>query len=315
MMEFLRRNWEYKLLSLTLSVLLYFIASSQRNPNRTISINVQPEVVGLPDNLAVRMLPKSELLNLTGPAAELELVRKAGVRAVVSATGARAGRSFLPVTYNLPPNVRGRVEVEAPPTLEVELEERAERPVAVRVLFENQPAPGYEFQPPKTNPSRVLVTGLASDVEKVARVVALLDNTGGAAVEREVPVVAQDAKEQVVSSVILKPARVVATLAIRKAPATKALLLSPELTGTPALGVRLTDYRFVPATVTVRGETASLAALTALRVPVSVEGLARSETRTVTLAPPPGVTLTTRPDVRLILSVQGGAPPSPNPNP
>ena len=316
MIEFLRRNWEYKLLSLTLSVLLYFIASGQRNPNRSISLSVQPEVVGLPENLAVRVPPKSAMLTLTGPTAELEMVRKVGVRALVSGLAARSGKSFLSVQYELPPSVRGRVEVDAPPTLEVELEERTERLVPVRVLYENQPPPGYEFQVPTTSPLRVTVTGLASEVERVDRVVALLDNTTGAgAVEREVPVVAQDEKEQVVTTILLKPARVRVTLALRKAPATKALLLSPQLLGSPAFGVRLTDYRFTPATVTVRGETASLATLTALSVPVSVEGLSHSETRQITLSPPPGVTITAEQTVRLTLTVQEGAPPSPAPRP
>lgn len=314
MIGFLRRNWEYKLLSLALSVLLYFIASGQRNPNRSITISVQPEVVGLPENLAVRTPPKSELITLTGPAAELEIVRKAGVRTRMAGTGARPGKNFLAVQYELPTAVRNRVEVEAPPTLEVELEERKERTVPVRVLFEDQPPPGYEFEVPTTLPARVTVTGLASDVERVARVVAFLDNTLGA-VDREVSVVAQDEKEQVLSTVTLKPARVRVSLTTRKAPATKALLLSPQLIGTPALGARLTDYRFTPATVTVRGETASLAALTALTVPVSVEGLARSETRSLTLTPPPGVNLVPGQVVRLALIVQEGTPPTPSPTP
>ena len=54
MMAFLRRNWEYKLLSLVLSVLLYFIASTQRNRSLSSTQSVKPEVVGLPLELVVK---------------------------------------------------------------------------------------------------------------------------------------------------------------------------------------------------------------------------------------------------------------------
>lgn len=314
MIQLLRRNWEYKLLSLALSILLYFIASGQRNPSRTISLGVQPEVTGLPANLAVRVEPRTEMVSLTGATADLDVVRKAGVRATVSAGAGKVGRSSLPIQYELPPNVRARVTVDGPSSVEIELDERTERPMPVRVLFENQPPPGYEFQTPSTIPLRVAVTGLSSEVNRVARVVALLDNTRGAgSVEREVPVVAQDEKEQVVSTVQLRPARVQVSIALRKAPATKVLLLSPQFVGNAASGVRLVDYRFSPASVTVRGETTNLSTLSSLTVPISVEGLSHSEVRPVTLTPPLGVVLVGEPKARLTLTVQGGAPPSPNP--
>ena len=169
MIAFLRRNWEYKLLSLVLAVLLYVIASTQRNPSRTSSVTVQPEIVGLAENLAVKVPPKAEPVTLTGPTDELELVRKSGLRATVNATGAGPGKSFLSVAYVLPEAVRGRVAVEARPTIEVELEARIEKEVPVRVLFENQPPAGFAYQPPKAQPERVKVAGLASEVERVER--------------------------------------------------------------------------------------------------------------------------------------------------
>uniref|UniRef100_UPI00286ADE44 hypothetical protein n=1 Tax=Armatimonas sp. TaxID=1872638 RepID=UPI00286ADE44 len=126
MMSLLRRNWEYKLLSLVLSILLYIIASTQRMPSRTSSMPVLPEVTGIASDLAVKVAPPSEQVTLTGSADELEIVRKSGLRALVSATGAKVGKSFLPVTYVLPEAVRGRVSVEAPPMLQVELEARTQ---------------------------------------------------------------------------------------------------------------------------------------------------------------------------------------------
>ena len=132
MMAFLRRNWEYKLLSLVLSILLYFIASTQRNRSLSSTQSVQPQVVGLPLELVVKIPPPPGQVTLTGPPEELDRVRKEGIKVTVSAVGARAGKNFLPVTYVLPREARGRVALEAPPTLEVELESRLTRSIPVR---------------------------------------------------------------------------------------------------------------------------------------------------------------------------------------
>ncbi len=316
MMALLRRNWEYKLLSLVLSILLYFIASTQRNPSRTSSLTVQPEISGLAPDLAVKVVPRSEQVTLTGTSDELERVRKSGLKATINATGAGPGKSFLPVNYVLPETVKGRVSVDAPPMLEVELEARTQKDVDVRVLFENQPPPGFEYETPKAQPARITVTGLASEVERVERVVALLDNAGSSgAVEREVPVVAQDAKQQVISSVTLQPAQVRVSLSLRQAPATKTVVLSAELTGEPAPGVHLTSYQFTPSTVVVRGEPATLSQLSALRVSVSVAGLSQNETRKLLLPVQPGITLVGARSAQLTLKVSSPVPnPTPTPN-
>lgn len=304
MMSLLRRNWEYKLLSLALSILLYIIASTQRTPSRTSSMPVLPEVTGIAPDLAIKVAPPSEQVTLTGSADELEIVRKSGLRASVNAAGAKVGKSFLPVTYILPEAVRGRVSVEAPPMLQVELEARTQKMVAVGVLFENQPPPGFEYDAPEPEPTQVMVTGLASDVERVERIVALLNNSGSTGlVSREVPVVAQDDQQQVVSNVTLQPTRVRVSLKLRQRPATKTLVLSANLTGQPSPGVALSGYEFTPSMMVVQGDPVTLSKLTALSVPVDIAGLKQSETRKIALLPPPGVSMVAGKVVQLSLRV------------
>lgn len=312
MMAFLRRNWEYKLLSLVLSILLYFIASTQRNRSLSSTQSVQPQVVGLPLELVVKTPPPPGQVTLTGPPEELARVRKEGIKVTVSAVGARAGKNFLPVTYVLPREARGRVALEAPPTLEVELEARLTRSIPVRVLFQNQPPPGFEYAPPSSLPVKVEASGPASEVARVDRVVALLDNTdSGEALSREVSVVAQDTNQQVVSSVTLQPTQVRASLTLRQAPATKTLVLSGVFSGEPAVGTHLTAYTFSPSTVVVRGEPALLSRLSSLKISVSVAGLAKNETRQIVLTPPAGISLLGQRVAQLTLTVD--APPAASP--
>lgn len=314
--ERMRRNFAYKLLSLAIAILLYVIASAQRNPNRTISISVQPEVVNLPKNLAVKAVPRAEVISLTGPTAMLEIARRR-IKATIDATNAPEGKSFLPVKYDASEGVQNRVEIEGAPTLEVELEQKIERRVPVKVLYENQPPPGYAYRDPTTRPSQVTVVGLASDVERVARVVAALDNSDGAgAVERVLPVVAQDERDQALSMVEVRPSRVQVALTLRKAPATKSLILSAELSGTVASGIRLSGYRFSPSSLTVRGDASALGSVSSLTVPISVDGLTKATSQRVTVAAPPGLELVGSPEVTLTLEVQPlGMPSTPTPAP
>lgn len=315
MIGLLRRNWEYKLLSLVLSILLFVIASAQRNPSRTSTMTVVPEVIGVPAELAVKTPPRAEQLTLTGPIEDLELVRKQGLQLKVNARGSGAGRNALPVSYELPPSVRGRVSVETPPMLEVELEARIERSVPVRVLFENQPPPGFEYETPRATPEQVTITGLASDVAQVERVIALLDNAGSSgAVRREVPVVAQNHNQQVISQVSLKPNRVQVELLLRQAPAAKTLVLSATFTGEPTPGVRLSGYQFSPSTVVVRGEPLTLSKLSSLSVSVPLAGLVGNETRTIALKPPPGTVFAGAREARLTLRTER-SPVTPTPVP
>jgi YbbR domain-containing protein len=304
LIERLRRNFGYKLLSFFLAILLYFIASAQRNPSQTISLSVQPEVINLPADLALKIAPRAEVVTLSGSKSLLENARRR-LRASIDAREAKEGKSFLAVQYELPEAIKGRVEVTGASTLEVHLERKVERMVAVKVQFENQPPAGFSYRDPTAQPSSVKVTGLASDVERVVRVVANLNNSDGAgAVERTVPVVAQDERDQVLGGVTIEPTRVHVALTLRKAPATKSLILSAELSGTPDASVRVSGYRFSPASVTVRGEISALAALSSLSVPISVEKLRQTTTQRLTITPPPGIELVGAPQVSLTIDVQ-----------
>ena len=312
----LRRNVGFKLLSLGIAVLLYLVASFQRVPQTGGRVFLQPEVVGLPEGLANRTGPKGITVTLTGPA-ELLDETKEKIRVSIDGSLARPGTLYLPVRYQLPPDLAGLVQIEGPTTAEVAIEAKVERLMQIQVLYDRGSAlPGTEFRNPVVKPARATVIGLGGDVTRVAQVVALLDNADTAgAVDREVPLSALDEKQQAIPSVQLRPDRVKVMLSLRKVPATKTLVVSATLTGSPAPGHQLIGYRFEPPLVTVRGEPGTLAALSSLRVPVDISGIASSQTRTVALPEPPGIVLDKAQTVAFIVEVRPFAAPTPLPSP
>ncbi len=324
-MSWLRRNFGYKLLALVAAALLYLIAGAQQQNRVPVEVFLQPEVTGTPDTLVLTRAPKGESVTVTGPVSLIEAFRAQPVKASVDARGAQPGVNRLPLLYNIPDAVRGRLQIEGPREIRAEFEAPKEKTLPVEVLYENAPPSGFEFKAPVATPRKVKVVGRADAIEKVARIVVSLDNadeTG--AIERTVDAVAQDNRDRRVEGVTLQPERVRVQLLLQKTPASKALILSATLTGTPAPGFKIVGYRFSPSSVTVIGDQVVLATLSALETPMSVEGLKSTTTRRLALTAPGGTRLAGSPavsvtvEVRALPAVSGGriAPrPTPTPNP
>ena len=291
-MNALRRNLGYKILALAAAALLYLIASAQQSGRTPVEVFVQPEVANVPESLVLASAPPGESVTVTGPASLVEAFKSQPVKARLDARNAHPGVNRLPLLWNIPDSVRGRLQVQGPEDVRVSFEAPEIKTLPVEVLYENAPPAGSEYKAPVTMPRQVKVSGRSSEVDRVVRLVASLDNAGTAgAIERTIDVVAQDNKNRTVEKVTLKPERVRVQLLIQRTPATKALLLSADLSGTPAPGYRVTGYRFSPASVTVSGDQTLLTPLSSLEVSVSVAGLKQTTTRRVALAVPTGATL------------------------
>jgi YbbR domain-containing protein len=317
----LRRNLGYKLLSLAVAALLYAIASAQNGSRTPSEVFVTPEVLGIPATLVLKTPPAGQLVTVAGPSSLVDAFRLQGIKATVDAHGAQAGSNTLKVQYQIPEAARGKLTVTGPESVTVGFEEPLQKEYVVDVLYDNAPPPGYTFRDPVTYPRRIKVTGLAADVSRVYRVVALLDNADSVgAVERTVGLIAQDRNERAVGSVTIVPSEVRVKLDVQRTPATKTLVLSAELVGSLEPGYRLSSYRFSPTAVTVAGELNALARLSSLDVRLSIEGLRETVTRRVPLTPPPGTkiqgdtSVSVTLDIAPLLTAETAASPSPPPS-
>jgi YbbR domain-containing protein len=285
-MNSLKRNLGYKILSLALGILLYAVAFAQQNPRTSGDVYVQPEVINVPQDMAVKSPPPGSMVSVSGPIAAVQAFRSQSVKAVVDMADGKTGRNTVPVRYRT--ETTG-VVVSGPQNVPVTLEKRRKDSWTVDALFDLTPPPGYSYAA-VVEPRRVVVTGLTSDVLQVSRVVAIVNAPdNGSAVSQTVDVVAQNNKNQVIDTVTMDPPRVKVTLNLRATPVQKSLLLSANLTGTPAPGYAVTGYIFEPSSVTVSGMQTLLADRSSLTVPVDVTGLSQSTTRTVTVPIPGGL--------------------------
>lgn len=312
----LRRNLGYKLLSVLIAILLYYVAFTQQNPRTSRDIYVRPEVIGLSASMAVKLPPEGSIITISGPSSALEMLRSQAIRATVDVSQAEEGSNRLPITYVFPPGMRSRVDIEGNMVTEVALVKKASRPFMPDVIHAGTPPIGYEYRDAITDPRQVAVMGLPSDVARVGRVVASVDNNADeGAIDRMVTLVAQDIGQKVMDSVTIDPPQVRVQIGLKRTLITKRVLLSAQMSGDPAPGFYIASYVFTPAMVTIAGPEETLAERSSLSVSVDVEGIAARTTKTVTIAPPPGVTLRDAPravrirlDVRPIRSF--GGPPT-----
>ncbi|GAB4461225.1 MAG: hypothetical protein OHK0029_26210 [Armatimonadaceae bacterium] len=321
MPSFLRRNIGYKILSLALGILLYTVVYAQRRPHVTREVFVQPEVVNVPEGMVVKSEPPGTRVTVSGEITAVEEYRNKRTKAVINLANATTGVNTVEISYTTDdPNLM----VVGPERGQVVLEKRRQLPFAVDVLFDSSAPPGYVFTEPRVEPAKVTVSGLASDVSQVARVVAIANNAdSSSAFSGMVDVVPQNIKGEAVDTVTVEPRSVTINIGIKKAPLTKAMVLSAAINGQPAAGYALTGYSFTPPVVTVRGTREQITDRSTINVPVDITGLNETTTRRVTVPLPTGMSMvepasgavTVRLEIRPINPVAATPEPAPTATP
>ncbi len=311
-----RRNTGYKLLAVAVAVLLYAVANDQQNPPTARPVYVTPQIVNLPNDMVVKSGPPGGPLMVSGQAEAVTAFNAQDVKATIDVSRAKVGVNPLPIVYKYPP---GSLDIEsAPSTAMVVLEKKQAASFVVEAILDNDAPSGYMYGDPVANPRKVTVYGSASEVARVGRIIAQVENTDNSrAVESDVLLSAQDLHKQGVDTVQIEPSRVHVSVALKKAQGAKAVLLSALMTGSPAPGYVVVGYTFSPPLVTITGTQTLLAARSSLTVPLVIDGIEASETRTVKVVPPAGLMLQNVEDsaVRVRLDVRRIAPrPTPLPS-
>jgi YbbR domain-containing protein len=309
----LRRNLFYKLFALGAAILFYVIASYQQNPraNDHEEVYIQPEIIGLPESLVVRVPPAAFTVDLTGSSALVKAFQAQPSKALVDANSAQAGTVSLPLNYVQPGGPGQQLVINGPKSSLVTLEARQYETMPVQVVYHDDSPAGYTVEPPQASSKTVKVSGLAEEVKRVVRVVAEFENTEnatqGASTEQMVALRAEDAKRQTVNTVRLEPGRVLVRMVMRKTTARKKLLLSADIKGEVAPGFTLDQYAFTPSMVEVEGEEARLETLSSLSLPVDVTNLQENKTLDVPEVPMrsalPGVRILNNTPIKVSLTV------------
>lgn len=163
-------DWNLKLLSLAITLVLWFIVTGQNTPVNTHA-SVQLKFIR-PDSLEISNdPPKSVDVLLTGSKYRLDDLNKTALVATIDISDQRAGERVLRLAdraqLDLPQGVR--VDAFQPSTISIRLEPIVERQLEVEATLEGTLAEGYEVYAIRPSKSTVTAVGPAGNVNAVGK--------------------------------------------------------------------------------------------------------------------------------------------------
>jgi YbbR domain-containing protein len=177
-----------------------------------------------------------------------------------------------------------------PQVVQVQLDPLISKSVPIKV-DEGTPATGLQPQTPVLSTSSATISGPASVVSLATAAIArVVIQPSGLDVDQEVPLVAVDALNNVLSPVGIEPqtVRVQIRVGVQQ---TRTVPVSPKFSGVPSSGVQVASVSVSPAAVTIEGDADALGAVAAIpTAAVDLSGATADVTRVVSLVLPAGIT-------------------------
>ncbi len=300
-----RRHWMAAVLSLLTALVLWTIIEDIENPRvegrAPAEGGIEVEALNIPDGYVVEAL-QTVLVRVEAREGDLESLRRSDFRAEVDLAKVDPANGIARVPVKVVSRRSDVVVLEViPSSVDVSLTRSLKRDVEVTVRIVEGPPAGFRIKqvdgidvPPLIDPPLVTIQGTAELVERVDRVE--LEVSLATAKTRSFVVsgdlVVRSAEGNVLQ-VTLSDERATATFAIEEIFTPSAVGLQPRITGQPEKGYVVTNISVEPSAVEVTGPTAVIEGLQgplALE-PVDVTGAKASLTRTITIQPPPNVSI------------------------
>jgi YbbR domain-containing protein len=279
--------------AVALSVLLYFVALNETNPegrNETnFTVPVQP--VNVPSGLFVTTPPSGVRLWVRAPLNVFSRLRADSFTAQVDATGAGAGdNENLPITVNsTDPDVR-TVDPD-PLTARLHLEEIREQALPVRVNITGQVPSGYLLGNATVDPQTVTVAAATSLVGRATEAVVdvSVDRVTVAVNGVYTPRIVDDRGNDLRDlNLHTTPPAVTVQVPITQQTQYKEVGVRVATQGQPAAGYALQPLEVNPPTATLVGNSDALTSVDFVSTaPIDLNNISTNTVRTVVLVPPP----------------------------
>ena len=277
-LRWIASNLPLMILALILASFAWIVAVEQEDP--TVEEPYPQPIPITPPELPPGMLIMNEfaeqvMVTIRAPRSVWDSLQVDDFTATIDLTGLGPGTYKVPVQLTSDKQLSWVILIE-PDSVTLELEQRAERAVPVRVQIEGKPALGYLRRATTlVDPNEVLVSGPSSYVAQVVQVFTPVSvEDADADIEKELELQPQDSEGQTVPHVTLTPKVVNVHIPIERSSYYDTLAVKAVLEGQIALGYRATNISVEPPEVTVFGSPNALEALPGYieTEPINVEG-------------------------------------------
>jgi len=306
----LLKNWPYKLLALGAAIILTTYVHGERNPwvSTTMDLRLDP---GKPQKgyVVTSLSQDTVTISLEGLKADVDGVKPSEVRAWIDVPKLQTGTYSLPVRVSLPQALERKVAARPTvPNVSATIEELSSRVLPIEARIKTSPPIGYAPGEPSITPSTVTVSGGSSVVERIARLVVIVDPTPlRPSVDDYVAIKALDARNEEIKGVEITPEGARVVLELVEAPASKSVFVSPTIVGQPQFPYRVAKVSVAPSSVTIKGKPEILVGTSLISTDdLDITGAVADVVRYVALQVPPGLQIEGPGSVKVTVKVVPG---------
>lgn len=273
----LMNNWQLKLLSLAAAVLLWVVVVSINDPVRTQTFSrIQVEVVNssaiTSEGKVYEILDNSNVISIEVKArrSALDKVSADDFKATADMQNIQLMK-YVPINVSCTRNVEIQSITTKTPNLKISIEDSDTKTLPVVVRTTGKPGDGYVVDKNNTiaSPESVRITGAASAVRKVSKVLAEVDVSGITMdTERVTSLTLYDSDGDPIKNDYLSYNVDINAIDISvRLLKTKEVPIKASVSGTVADGYRYTKISCQPSTITLAGKENVLKKITSIEIP------------------------------------------------
>lgn len=305
------KNLPTLLTSILLALAVWVLAISNTDPveRRTYGRPVEIEISGLDPSLVMTNdLPERVSIILSAPSSTwaTDLSMNNAVRAVVDLSGLGEGTYEVPVRLQVDARPV-RIENYSPNKVVVNLEKLLNKTFKINLAYSSAPPIGYDIGQTKLEPQTAVVSGPASQVDRVVEVRATVDiSQASQKINRDLTLVALDENGVKVDGISISPEKVNVQIEITQRGGYRNVTVKVVTTGQIASGYRLTNISASPLVVTVFSTDTELINNLPGYIetqPINLSGADESIEVSIPLNLPSGVIVIGEPTVRVSVSI------------
>ncbi len=305
----IRHNLGYKLMALVVALALWSFVNAERNPQISKPIPVPITVNNEAENYVAELDVRDAIVTVQGSKSVVDEISSEDLSVTVDLTKIEEGREgaqTVSVQARLKkPNAYLDIKVN-PKTVNVKLEQKDDKQLPVE--FPSVPPLGYAYNDLTITPANVTIRGRTSEVSKVKKVVFTQPIPTGS-IDNSFSIQPVDSWGVPVTGVELVPKKVHVKVDIVEVPASKKVIVSPDISGTLQFPAKITKVTVTPSMVTLQGRPAALANVTTVDTArVYVTDATGTITQDVDLRLPYGVTTAEHGKVRVTVYIASPAP-------
>lgn len=290
------------------ALIVWAVSTSEQNPvsDKYLPYSLPVEVLNRPDDMLIYLKSTENVqVRLRAPQASWDQLTPSAFRVTADLTGLGEGLHRVPIKVQVN-DPRVTVLSVEPQNIDIQLERQISREIDLRSEVLDAPPLGYAYRTPVITPPRVTISGPASSVQQVAEASVDVYLRGAkSTLEREVTVVARDAKGNMVTGLTISPTTALVRVPVEQQVGYKDVSIRASLKGTVAAGYWISNIVIAPSTVTLAGNPDMLAKIPGFieTAPIDVNGATSEVTSRATIALPDGVSILNNEGVTVQVSV------------